>query len=89
MTAVVAEATQLLRDAGLPVEMDHLGRSLKAQFKHADRLQARLVVVVGPDEFEAGEVTVRDMGAKEETRMPVEEMPERLSEMLGRSSEDD
>jgi histidyl-tRNA synthetase len=86
MTAVVTEAAQLLRDAGLPVEMDHLGRSLKAQFKHADRLHARLVVIMGPDEFEAGEVTVRDMGTKEERRIPVEEMPERLSETLGRLS---
>ncbi len=38
MTDVAVEATQMLRDDGLPVEMDHLGRSLKAQFKHADRL---------------------------------------------------
>ena len=50
-----------------PPRLDHQGRSLKSQFKQADRLGARFVVVVGPDELAAGEVTLRDMGTKEET----------------------
>ena len=67
---------------GLPVEMDHLGRSLKAQFKHADRLLARFVVIIGPDEFAEGEVTVRDMGTKEETRVEICELPSQLTNMF-------
>jgi len=59
-----------LRDAGIAAELDHVGRSLKAQFKQADRLGARAVVIVGPDEIAAGEVTVRDMDTKEERRVP-------------------
>jgi len=85
MTAVVVEAVQMLRDAGLPVEMDHLGRSLKAQFKHADRLGARFVTVIGPDEFAEGEVTVRDMGTKEETRVAIGVLATRLSGLLDQS----
>jgi histidyl-tRNA synthetase len=85
MADVVVEATQMLRDAGLPVEMDHLGRSLKAQFKHADRLATQLVVVIGPDEFAEGEVTVRDMASKEESRVSIGELTARLSDMLDRS----
>jgi histidyl-tRNA synthetase len=83
MAPVAVEATQALRDEGLPVEMDHLGRSLKAQFKHADRLGARLVVVIGPDEFGQGEVTVRDMGTKEETRVAIGTLAEQLKDLLG------
>ncbi|HET6498892.1 MAG TPA: His/Gly/Thr/Pro-type tRNA ligase C-terminal domain-containing protein, partial [Coriobacteriia bacterium] len=59
-----------LRDAGVSAALDHSGRSLKAQFKQADRCGARVVVIAGPDELAAGEVTLRDMRTKEETRAP-------------------
>ena len=58
--------TQALRETGIAAEMDHQSRSLKAQFKQADRLDARFVVVVGPDELVNGEVTLRDMATKEQ-----------------------
>ena len=74
--------TQTLRDAGIAAEMDHQARSLKAQFKQADRLGARLVVVVGPDELAAGEVTLRDMGTKEETRVALEALVVAVREAL-------
>jgi histidyl-tRNA synthetase len=72
-----------LRDAGIAAELDHVGRSLKAQFKQADRLGARLVVVVGPDELAAGEVTIRDMETKEETRVALAEMASAVRRSLG------
>jgi histidyl-tRNA synthetase len=63
--------TSALRDAGVAAEMDHQNRSLKSQFRQADRLAARFVVVVGPDELADGQVTLRDMTSKEETRVGV------------------
>lgn len=66
--------TARLRDARVAAECDHQSRSLKAQFKQADRLGARFVAIMGPDEVEAGQVTVRDMGTKEETRVDLEEV---------------
>ena len=53
-----------LRDAGISAEMDHQHRSLKSQFKQADKLGARVAVVVGPDELARGEVTVRRMAGE-------------------------
>ena len=73
-----------LRDAGIAAEMDHQGRSLKSQFKQADRRGARVVVVVGPDELADGQVTLRDMGTKEETRVAVEEAAGNVTGLLGR-----
>lgn len=69
VTAEVFGLAQRLREAGIAAELDHQARSLKSQFKQADRLGARFVVIVGPDELAAGEVTLRDMGTKEETRV--------------------
>jgi len=69
VTAEVFALAQRLRDEGIAAELDHQARSLKSQFKQADRLGARFVVVVGPDELAAGEVTLRDMSTKEEKRV--------------------
>jgi len=60
---------QRLRDAGVATELDHQDRSLRSQFRQADRLGARLVAVVGPDELASGEFTLRDMQTKEERRV--------------------
>lgn len=57
---------QALRDAGIAADMDHLGKSLKAQFKAAGKLDVAYVFVLGPDELAANSVTVRNMDAHEE-----------------------
>lgn len=74
VSATVFSLAQRLRDAGVAVETDHQARSLKSQFKQADRLGARLAVVVGPDELAAGEATLRDMRAKAERRVALAEL---------------
>ncbi len=73
-----------LRDAGIAAETDHQGRSLKSQFKQADRLGARLVAVLGPDEVAAGQVKLRDMGTKEETTVALTQAASAVSAMLSR-----
>lgn len=52
---------QLMRDAGFSSEIDHQHRSLKSQFKLADKLGATHVVVLGPDELAEGKIKVRNM----------------------------
>jgi histidyl-tRNA synthetase len=67
------EALRLLRElrrAGLPAQMEFEARSVKAQMKRADRLAARVVVIVGGDELARGEVTLRDMRAGEQRFVP-------------------
>jgi histidyl-tRNA synthetase len=67
----VFNVTSQLRDAGVAAECDHQARSLKSQFKQADKGSARYVIVFGPDELAEGQVTVRDMTTKEERRVAV------------------
>jgi histidyl-tRNA synthetase len=63
-----------LRHAGISVEVDLAGRSLKGQFKHADRIGARRVLVLEGD----GSAQLRDMRTGEQhaadTGKLVEEM---------------
>jgi len=74
--------TQRLRDGEIAAEMDHQGRSLKAQMKVADRLGAQFVVLVGPDEVAAGQVTLRDMTTKDEQRVDIADVVDVLYEAL-------
>ena len=57
---------QECRDAGIATEMDHQQRSLKSQFKLADKLGSKWVAILGPDELAQNSVKVRNMENHEE-----------------------
>jgi len=60
--------THQLRAAGVSADRSFDGRSMKSQFKSADRSGARLALVVGDNELAAATVTLRDLrGGEQET----------------------
>ena len=65
---------QDLRRAGLGVDMDHVGRSLKAQLRAAGRLGARHVVILGDAEWAAGQATVRHMASGTQRQVALAEL---------------
>ena len=71
---VVFDVVLALREAGIRCEVDRTGRSLKAQFKQADKMGAALCVVIGPDEVEVGVATLRDMESHEQVRVPADQL---------------
>lgn len=60
-----------LRNNGISAESDLMERSLKAQFKYADKLGAQYVAVIGGNELESGVVNVKRMsdGAQEAVKI--------------------
>ncbi|NND85569.1 MAG: histidine--tRNA ligase, partial [Acidimicrobiia bacterium] len=62
-----------LRASGARVDMADSGRSVKAQFKAADRSGAPSTLVVG-DEWEAGEITARRMADGTQESIRIEEI---------------
>lgn len=63
------EATKLalaLREKGLFVEVDVAGRSLKAQFKYADKKEAKYVLTMGEDEVSNKTAKLKNMQTSEE-----------------------
>jgi len=62
-----------LRRAGVRVDLDLTPRSVKAQFRAANRRGARAAAVVGA-EWEEGRVTVRDLDTGEQRIIPLEEI---------------
>ena len=50
-----------LRSADIRADIDHAARSMKAQFKFANKIGAKKVIVIAGDELEKGVVKLRDM----------------------------
>lgn len=80
-----AEALRLamrLRLAGVATEKDYLGRSLKAQFKFADKKKARLLVILGDEEMKRGMATVRDMAQGTQEDVPLADLVEHVTAIV-------
>ncbi|AFM42355.1 histidyl-tRNA synthetase [Desulfosporosinus acidiphilus SJ4] len=60
-----------LRGKGIPVQMDLLGRSLKAQMKAADREGAEFALILGEEELERQVLLLRDLTSGEQTEVPL------------------
>ena len=75
---------QQLRLEGLTVDKDYQGRKIKAQFKAADRLNAKYVIILGEDELNNNMVKVREMESGEEIEVSMEELVKTMKEKLGR-----
>lgn len=69
---VASSITSMLRLANIPADSDLVGRSLKKQMEHAR--EARLAIIVGPDELKEGNVLLRDMGTGTEGTLPLEKL---------------
>ncbi|MEJ2158513.1 MAG: histidine--tRNA ligase [Desulfobacteraceae bacterium] len=67
---------------GLSVEMDYADRSLKAQMKRADRLNAGHVLIVGDAELQNGTAVLRNMATKEQQDVPLGGLVDQLRKSL-------
>jgi histidyl-tRNA synthetase len=70
--------TMALRKSSVRTEMDYEPASMKAQMRRADRRGAQFVVIVGAEEFEAGEVTLRAMQKGTQTRVPIADLADHV-----------
>ena len=73
---------QELRKGGLRSEMEYRSLGLKAQMRHADRLRARKVLIVGEDELIKGKGILRDMYTKEQIEIPLDNVVDELIRLL-------
>ena len=65
---------QQLRVAGLSAETDLMGRSLKAQMKYADKINAHYVAIIGDDELDQGVATVKNMVEGESKQIALDDL---------------
>ncbi|MBP5686855.1 MAG: histidine--tRNA ligase, partial [Clostridia bacterium] len=60
-----------LRKAGIAADTDYMERGIKAQFKYADKINAKFVGVLGDSEAERGVIKLKDMSSGEEKDVPI------------------
>lgn len=71
-----------LRAAGLAVEVDTRGGSMKSMLRRANGLGAPFALLLGDAELDAGEVELKDLGAHAQTRVARGEVARVLGERL-------
>jgi histidyl-tRNA synthetase len=74
MYSYAVGAATTLRKAGQSVDVVLEQKKAKWVFKHADRLGARFCLIIGNDEFEKKEVSIKDMEAGEQKNIPVADL---------------
>ncbi len=62
--------TQSLRVNGFITEMEYTNRALKNQFKQAERLKAKYLIILNSEDLKNNIVTIKDSITKEETKLP-------------------
>ncbi len=71
-----------LRNANLRADRDYNGRSMKAQMKFADKLGARVVVLMGKDEMQHGSFTIRNMNTREQIEVAAARLIPAIKDIL-------
>jgi histidyl-tRNA synthetase len=71
-----------LRRSGVRVDMAYGGRGLKGAMKGADRSGARLTVVLGDRDIEAGEAQLKTMTTGDQVAVPLEQLEQTIKEKL-------
>ncbi|MEI5993599.1 histidine--tRNA ligase [Candidatus Enterococcus mansonii] len=83
--------TEHLRRAGFSVERDYLARKAKAQFKQANKLGAAFTVILGDEELELGQATIKNMATSKEVHYNLNALynqPENIFQELGYKSKE-
>ena len=73
---------QCLREQGIRADLDHTGRSLKAQFKYANKVGAPITATLGDDEAAQGVIKLKNMQTREEQTVPMADMAQAVRAML-------
>ena len=63
-----------IRSLGFIVETDYMDRSVKAQMKYANKINAKKLVLVGANELESGEAKVKDMETGDQTSISLDSL---------------
>lgn len=81
--AYVMSLVNNLRLNGFNVDMDYLGRNMKNNFKHSEKLGAKFVMIIGEDEVKNNIVTLKSNATKEEYKIEIENLIEFLDIKIG------
>ena len=83
-----ASLVQYLRANGYRVDTEYTGRGLKAQFKQADRLNAKYLIILNDEDLAKDEIKIKNNKTKEEETISVDYLLYFLDEHLSEEEYD-
>ncbi|HZJ84400.1 MAG TPA: histidine--tRNA ligase [Syntrophomonadaceae bacterium] len=78
------QLTSQLRSANIRTDKDYADRSMRAQMKHANRLGAKITIIIGEDEVKNHYFTVRDMAKAEQSQVLSQDIVNHIKNILGK-----
>ena len=78
MKSEALRISQMLREAGITVNFEVMGRKMAKALEDADRRKADYAVIVGEKELKKGEVVVRDLAKRNQITMDLKELPNKF-----------
>jgi histidyl-tRNA synthetase len=78
LKAEALKISQMLREAGISVEFEVMGRKMAKALEDADRRKADYAVIVGERELNEGAVVVRDLAKHKQTTVKIEKLAEKI-----------
>ena len=75
----VFEIALLFRKNNLTVDFDYLDRSVKAQMREANKLNARFVLFLGGEEYQTGKANLKNMSSSEQKTLSLNNLTELMS----------
>ena len=76
------ELVNELRQAGISAESDHLQRSIKAQMKYANKINARYSVIIGESELAEGSLKLKEMETGNEVTVPMDQFVQMFKNLI-------
>jgi histidyl-tRNA synthetase len=71
-----------LRLSGIRTEVEHREAGLKAQLKRADKLKARLALLIGEDELRSGKLALKDLASGQQHEVTSADIESRIHQLL-------
>ena len=81
LSGVIFDAASFFRRANFSVDFDYLDRSVKAQMREANKLNARFVLFIGGDEYKSGYCNLKNMSSGDQLQVSLIQLDQILSNL--------
>jgi histidyl-tRNA synthetase len=74
LRAEALKVSQMLRDAGISVEVEVMGRKMAKALEDADRRKMNFAIIVGERELKEGAIVLRNLATREQSTVKIEKI---------------
>lgn len=79
---IAAKILEELRNNNIKAEKDYFNRKVKAQFKQADKLNARFTLIIGEEEIKDNKVSIKNMKTEEQETLDLNNLYQNIKKRL-------